>query len=41
VTLLQTQQLAFIGDDGTVELEFGTPPPDDATVIRDVRVKTN
>jgi hypothetical protein len=41
VTLLQTQQLAFIGDDGTVELEFDTPPPDDATVIRDVRVKTN
>lgn len=40
VTLLQTQQLAFIGDDGNVELEFDTPP-DNATILRDVQIKTN
>ncbi|MUV12731.1 PDZ domain-containing protein [Noviluteimonas gilva] len=41
VTLLRSQQLAFISEDGTVELEFDTPPPDEATIVRDVQIKTN
>ncbi len=34
-------QFAWVDDGSELELEYGTPPPDGATIVRDVQIKTN